>query len=157
MPSKNIKYPPIVTYVGEERFDSVYESQVFRLLRHYSYRDIDGERYKLFREVPILVKPAGNVFSAKKWKCDFTLRHPKLGTLHIEAKGFLTDLWLHQLELLETTDPMTFNRVRVVTSTKEVKSALARMSSRVHSILALDCRIADSDFWRLGNEDSHIS
>lgn len=152
MSSRNIKYQPIPTWVGSERFDSKYEADVFRLLRHQSY-DLE---YKIEREVPILVKPQGVIFPKRKWKCDFTLTHERLGVLHIEAKGFLTDLWMHQLELLEATNPETFDRVRVITSTPEVKSALSKMSARVYSISTLSHEILDLEFWNLGNDRMHI-
>lgn len=147
-----IKYKPVPTWIGETRFDSKFEAEIFKLLRAGTYRPIGDYYYQLRRQLPIVVKDSCNVFPIRKWRCDFRLDHESLGYLHIEAKGFITDLWLYQLELLEATNPGEFKRVRIVTLNDEVRSKLKKMDAQIYSPMILQRHVNRPTFWEYGNQ-----
>lgn len=152
MTKPRIKYQPVPTFVGHKRFDSVYEANIFKTLRSASYRTLNGHSLRLEHEPGICVKPTCGVFKSRKWKCDFRVTHEIYGTLHIEAKGFITDLWMHQLELLECCYPEEFKRLRVITSNSEVREKLKGMEAQIVSPFQLERHILKHQFWNYGNE-----
>lgn len=108
-------------------FDSKWEYEVFKTIKSI----FPLEQITIHPRV--LIKPPTKHYKEKFWKCDFKIGF-KSHILYVEAKGFPTQDFKRQLQLLDYCNPLIIDQVRIV------QGVSARIDEHFQSITLGDLR-----------------
>ena len=113
------KYNSKVTWVGNKRFDSKFESIVYMNIASV----IDPTHIQL--QPRILIKPATADYRAVYWKADFRVmpsaQYPHYPHLIIEAKGIATRDFKSRMLLFESNNNEDYKRTIIVQAAAKSK------------------------------------
>ncbi|HAX78976.1 MAG TPA: hypothetical protein DCY88_24930 [Cyanobacteria bacterium UBA11372] len=101
---------PVKVFDDSEYFASPFELDVYRRLTEFS-------SIVVYRQHPLLVKDATNVYSRITWRCDFRVEHVIYPNkfLNIEVKGFVKPEFKHTLKYLEYFSYLEYSRLILIT------------------------------------------
>jgi predicted nuclease of restriction endonuclease-like RecB superfamily len=100
---------PKHTRVAGTLYDSHFESEVARILRHH----LGKPYYSITRQIKVKVRPKSNHFDAKYWKCDFMIQYLDT-SVYIEAKGFSDASMYDTVAAVDLNEPEIYDRLIIV-------------------------------------------